>query len=234
LYHGSKTISARLVSKDDIAPYTAQGGHTGTLFHIVVSDAPHMTLRCTFFDPNDEVHEKLQVGKVYMFQGGQLRHASNQYNTCTSKFSMTFNNKSSFEEMNEIDVDTNAVETPADIVYVPICDLAQGNGSPSIRARVFYKTDVKSWNNGQRNGCVFSVELDDCSGTTIRGTFFNASAEKFDNLLQVDETYTFSGGMLRLSDHGYDKCTSPFEFRFEEHSKIDIVPRTIQELHFNG
>ena len=222
---GNKSICARVLTKEELIPFSGKDGKgPGMRFHFVVSDAREVRLRCTFFVYGDKaIYEKIEVGKMYTFHGGQLKRNDIEYKTCSSQFEMTLNERSTFEEVSEIQVDeSDGVE--ADIVYIPLKELTLENRSPSIRAKVYHKTGIASWTKGNQEGCVFSVDLADSSGTTIRGVFFNESALKFEEKLKLDQTYSFIGGILSLSKHGFDQCNSPFEFKFAEHCEIDYVP----------
>ena len=72
--------------------------------------------------------------------------------------------------------------------------------------------------------CGFSVDVTDGSTETIRCVFFDKAAEKYNQLLQVNDTYTFCGGILR----GYDE-SKRMKFYFDEHCIIERELNTIEE-----
>jgi hypothetical protein len=101
--------------------------------------------------------------------------------------------------------------------FTPICCLAPVDNIQNITATIVCKNEIR------RAGlpCGFSVDLEDGSGSTIRGLFFNTTAKKFDSLLQVNDSYKFCGGTLRGSKHEYDGSISRFELYFDRHSNIE-------------
>ncbi|EER15585.1 replication factor a 1, rfa1, putative [Perkinsus marinus ATCC 50983] len=83
--------------------------------------------------------------------------------------------------------------------YFPIREISSYSmRNWTIKARVTAKSPVRHFTNARGGGSVFSVDLLDKEGSEIRGSFFNAAAEKFDKLLQKGKVYTFSKGNVKI------------------------------------
>jgi hypothetical protein len=184
-----------------------------------------VTIRATFFDGAEKAVGDIVAGKTYMFYGGQLRNANDTYNVCSSKFEFNFGKKASYVELEGF-VGYRWDDDSTPLRFVPISDLVRGEGSQSIRATIYHMSEVKSYTSEKTGepGSVLSIDLQDGSGATIRGVFFNDAAQKFYAELLLEHEYTFVGGSLKESEHEYDDCTSPYEFRFEAHCEIEPTP----------
>ena len=85
----------------------------------------------------------------------------------------------------------------------PINQLNPYRSTWTIKARVTSKSAKKTWNNARGEGCLFSVDLLDAEGSEIRGTFFKEAVDKFYDMLQEDQVYTFSGGRIKMANRQY-------------------------------
>lgn len=65
-------------------------------------------------------------------------------------------------------------------------------------ARVTNKSDVRRWSNAKGEGHLFSIDLLDESRSEIRGTFFKADADRWFDVVQVGQVYSFSGGRIKV------------------------------------
>lgn len=90
----------------------------------------------------------------------------------------------------------------------------------TIHARVLTKSPVKDWSNSKGNGSFFSVILEDAFKTTIRATFFQKAVDKFHGKLEVDKSYSFSKGRVKLANKKFNTCKSHLELIMDVNSKI--------------
>lgn len=86
-----------------------------------------------------------------------------------------------------------------------------------VKARVAAKVFKETTRNG---GALLKIELVDSYGTSIEGTFFKTSAEKFAPLIQEGKIYLFSDGNIKLANKKYTSVLNDFAITFEEHSRI--------------
>ena len=89
-----------------------------------------------------------------------------------------------------------------------------------IKARVANKVYKETTRNG---GALLKIELVDQYGTSIEGTFFKKSAEKFSKLIIENNVYLFSDGNIKLANKKYTSVLNDFAITFEEHAKIEQV-----------
>jgi hypothetical protein len=225
VFRGGTTICARIISKDVPIPT-----RTGSLFHIVLMDAPHATIRATVFDKDGSFDEQLECHHTYKFIGGSLAEADPLYNTCYSNLALVYSDrKASFvhipedeaNEMNDLEA-VNVADDDIELVFVLISSLKLEKGQQNVKACIITRNATHNFDNTS----VFSFDMDDDSGLTIRGVCFGEAAEKFHDLIKLGNTYTFVGGGLRSSEHKWDDCTSELEFRFEAHAEITLCDGT--------
>ena len=86
-----------------------------------------------------------------------------------------------------------------------------------VKARVASKVFKATTRNG---GALLKIEIVDCYGTTIEGTFFKKSAEKFSEIIKEGKVYLFSDGYIKLANKKYTSVDNDFAITFEEHSRI--------------
>ncbi|EER17972.1 Replication protein A 70 kDa DNA-binding subunit, putative [Perkinsus marinus ATCC 50983] len=114
--------------------------------------------------------------------------------------------------------------------YFPIREISSYSvRNWTIKARVTAKSPVRHFTNARGGGSVFSVDLLDKEGSEIRGSFFNAAAEKFDKLLQKGKVYTFSKGNVKVANKRYSSCNHNYEIVFEEDSQIVEVQDDVDD-----
>ena len=105
----------------------------------------------------------------------------------------------------------------------PINQLNPYRSTWTIKARVTSKSAKKTWNNARGEGCLFSVDLLDAEGSEIRGTFFKEAVDKFYDMLQEDQVYTFSGGRIKMANRQYTSMTVIMRLRSVRTLKSSIV-----------
>jgi replication factor A1 len=98
---------------------------------------------------------------------------------------------------------------------------------------------MRHYNNNRGEGCVFSIELLDCLGGEIRGTFFNDEAKKFFDKLENGKCYVIRKGSIRVANKRYSKSDNEFEITFnynttfkEEEDDIGIKVKKLYFLSF--
>jgi len=101
-----------------------------------------------------------------------------------------------------------------------------------VKARVASKVFKETTRNG---GALLKIELVDSYGTSIEGTFFKNSAEKFSSIIQEGKIYLFSDGNIKLANKKYTSVLNDFAITFEEHARIQeaMDDNTITHVAFN-
>jgi replication factor A1 len=106
--------------------------------------------------------------------------------------------------------------------FTPISGLNMYSNRWVIRAKITNKSEIRTWSNAKGEGSLFSVVLLDSSGTDVKCTFFKEAVDKFYNLLEEGQVYTFSGGRLKVANMQYNTCKSQFEITFDHNSEIHL------------
>lgn len=74
--------------------------------------------------------------------------------------------------------------------------------------RVTKKSDMRTWSNARGEGNLFSVDLLDEDGSEVKGTFFKQDADKWIQVLQEGNVYSFCGGRVKV---GLRSCGLAFQ-----------------------
>ena len=90
----------------------------------------------------------------------------------------------------------------------------------TIKARVTSKSQMRTFANDRGSGKVFSVDLLDKDGGEIKGSFFNASVEKFFDTLEAGKVYTFSKGSVKVANKRFSSSKHNYEITFDSDSVI--------------
>eukprot|EP00042_Codosiga_hollandica_P049393 m.573309 g.573309 ORF g.573309 m.573309 type:complete len:407 (+) comp57876_c0_seq1:761-1981(+) len=95
---------------------------------------------------------------------------------------------------------------------------------------------MRTWNNAKGEGHLFSVDFIDESGE-IRGTAFNAVADKFFDVLQIGQVYRVKGGQLKPANARFSNIKNSFEISFNDSTEITPVEDAgvavpLQNFHF--
>ena len=69
-----------------------------------------------------------------------------------------------------------------------------------IKARVTKKHPLKQWQNNKGHGTLLTVELIDSDGSQIVSTFFNDSADKYNEFLKQNKVYVFTNGSIKMAN----------------------------------
>lgn len=101
----------------------------------------------------------------------------------------------------------------------------------TIKARVSYKGDIKTWHNQKGDGKLLNLNFLDTSGE-IRATAFNDMATKFNEILQEGKVYFVSKARLQPAKPQFTNLSHPYELSLdretvveESHDESD-VPKT--------
>lgn len=109
--------------------------------------------------------------------------------------------------------------------YFPVQELSPYQSKWTICARVTNKSPVRNFSRGNNPGKVFHVELLDAEQGEIRASFFTAAVDKYVDILQVGNCYTFSRGSLRIADRRYNSTKHNYELIFDKDAEIQEVAR---------
>ncbi|RCV15552.1 hypothetical protein SETIT_3G065300v2 [Setaria italica] len=106
---------------------------------------------------------------------------------------------------------------------VPVAQLNPYQERWTIKARVASKTDLRHFNNPRGPGKVFSFDLLDASGE-IRATCFNAQADQFFDLIEVDKVYLISRGSLKPAQKKFNPLNHEYEITVDFRTSIEVCP----------
>ena len=81
-----------------------------------------------------------------------------------------------------------------------------------IQARVIDKSEKRLTKNG---GSMLKLELIDRYNTSIEATFFNDSADHFENKIQAGKVYEFYDGHVKLANKKFTTIKNDFTLTFE-------------------
>jgi replication factor A1 len=90
-----------------------------------------------------------------------------------------------------------------------------------IKARVTEKTDLRKFNRNGGEGKVFKAVLLDASGSDIQASFFNDAADKFVNMLEKGQCFTFSQGSIKVANRQYNNTSHRYELTFDKETLIE-------------
>lgn len=112
----------------------------------------------------------------------------------------------------------------------PIESLSPYQNNWTIKGRVSYKSDVRTWSNAKGEGKLFNVNLLDESDE-IRATAFNDMADKFYNLLQEGKVYYVTKARIQQAKPKFSHLSHPYELSLDKDTEItecfdtDNVPK---------
>jgi len=104
--------------------------------------------------------------------------------------------------------------------FFPISELSAYQAKWKIRARITNKAPLRTFNRGNNQGKVFSVDLLDAGGE-IRATFFNDAADKFYGMLEVQKVYTFTRGAVKVANRQFNNCKHRYELIFDKLAEVE-------------
>lgn len=106
----------------------------------------------------------------------------------------------------------------------------------TIKARVLYKSDIRTWLNARGEGKLFNVNLLDESDE-IRATMFNDVVDKFHDLLVEGKVYYISKARIQQAKPQWSNLLHPYELSFDRDTEVeechDGDTDALPKLHFN-
>lgn len=104
----------------------------------------------------------------------------------------------------------------------------------TIKARVSFKGDIKTWSNQRGEGKLFNVNLLDTSGE-IRATAFNDNAVKFYEFLQEGKVYFISKARIQPAKPQFSNLAHPYELQLDRDTVIEecFDEVDVPKMHFS-
>ena len=105
-YDSDWKIKGRVIKKTDKRTFTKRDGNSGCVFNIHILDENNDRIQGIFFtEAANEFYEKVYMGKVYYFRGGDIKKVRNpKYNTTGNDLEIMFNRNSRITEVQNTDV----------------------------------------------------------------------------------------------------------------------------------
>ncbi|KAJ3687739.1 hypothetical protein LUZ61_016903 [Rhynchospora tenuis] len=110
----------------------------------------------------------------------------------------------------------------AQAVIFPISRLNPFQGRWTIKARVSFKGELRSYNNTKGDGKVFSFDLIDSEGGQIRVTCFNNVAEHFYPKIEFGKVYLISKGSIKQANKKFNPLNREYEMNLESGSMVEL------------
>lgn len=116
----------------------------------------------------------------------------------------------------------------------PIESLSPYQNNWTIKGRVSYKGDIRTWLNSKGEGKLFNVnfldELDE-----IRATAFNDMADKFFNLLEEGKVYYVSKARIQQAKPKFSHLSHPYELSLDKDLEVTECFDTadVPKINFN-
>ena len=126
------------------------------------------------------------------------------------------------------------VGQPAPARISPIETISPYQNTWTIKARVSYKGELRSWSNAKGEGKVFSINFLDESDE-IKASAFNESAERAYNLLEEGKVYYISKAKVGAARKKFNNLTHPYELTLEKDTEITecFDESDVPKLNFN-
>lgn len=105
-YDNDWCIRGRVIKKTPKRTFTGRDGQPGCVFNIHILDENNDRIQGVFFtEAANEYHDKLYMGKMYTFRGGDIKKVRNpRYNTTGNDLEIFFNRNSRIQEVVDSDV----------------------------------------------------------------------------------------------------------------------------------
>lgn len=115
-----------------------------------------------------------------------------------------------------------------------IDQLSPYHNSWTIKARVSYKGDMRTWSNQRGQGKLFSVHLLDETGE-IKATAFNTAAEKFYDILQENGVYYVTKASIQTAKKQFSNLSNDNEINLDKDSVIESAndESGVPQMQFN-
>lgn len=105
-YDNDWRIRGRVTKKTPKRTFTGRDGQPGCVFNIHILDENNDRIQGVFFtEAANEFHDKLHLGKIYNFRGGDIKKVRNpRYNTTGNDLEIYFNQSSRIQEVVDSEV----------------------------------------------------------------------------------------------------------------------------------
>lgn len=115
-----------------------------------------------------------------------------------------------------------------------IDQLSPYHNSWTIKARVSYKGDMRTWSNQRGQGKLFSVHLLDETGE-IKATAFNAAAEKFFDIFQENGVYYVTKASIQTAKKQFSNLANDNEINLDKDSIVEPAndESGVPQMQFN-
>lgn len=116
----------------------------------------------------------------------------------------------------------------------PIESLSPYQNNWTIKGRVSYKGDIRTWSNSKGEGKLFNVNFLDESDE-IRATAFNEMADKYYNLLEEGKVYYVTKARIQQAKPKFSHLSHPYELSLDKDTEITECFDTsdVPKVNFN-
>ncbi|XP_037951492.1 replication protein A 70 kDa DNA-binding subunit-like [Teleopsis dalmanni] len=103
----------------------------------------------------------------------------------------------------------------------PISSLSPYQNKWVIKARVTFKSAIRTWSNAKGEGKLFSMDLMDESGE-IRATAFKEQCDKYFDMIEVDHVYLISKCQLKPANKQFTTLKNDYEMTFTSETAVQL------------
>lgn len=146
---------------------------------------------------------------VVLSEGAQKAPKTEPPSVAAKENNSSYNNKTGNSSMNQ---STTSASISGQLTH-PISSLSPYQNKWVIKARVTFKSPMRTWNNAKGEGKLFSMDLMDETGE-IRATAFKEQADKFFDQVQVDAVYLISKCQLKPANKQFTTLKNDYEMTF--------------------
>jgi len=224
-------IRAAVVNVQAIVLFTNKNTHAGSRrFSFSILDESGVTMRITCFDQAlTKFFDTIKIGNVYTIENAIIKE-SKYHDNCNANFELILTVASILTPTTQTSLDLiNESVSSIQKEIIPIQALALNKYHWIIFGTIANKTSKRFFNipSSGGQGTVFNITINDDAGASIRGTFFAEAAEKFYDILEFGERYSFSDANVISANTQYSP-KHPIELKFGPNSKIQFIdPVTI-------
>lgn len=132
----------------------------------------------------------------------------------------------------------NSSTTPTNIsskfkCFITIDQISAYQTQWSIKARVSFKGDIKTWSNARSSGKLFSFNLMDETGQ-IKVTCFNAAADKYFDIIQENKAFYITKARVGVANKKFSNLSHACELTFENETILEpCEDEAVAPIKFN-